>query len=144
MSKRIPAKLIRPPGGQIRHGYGGLHARQPEETGHARPTPCGCVRPHRLRSRERARWPRFQSSTQNLLRFFELGLVEDQMFVPALARCVCFTHLMYIIPPYMYISKEHESWPRPLPYEIIVPTVCSQVDSLSLHSYTLPSLHIPL
>jgi hypothetical protein len=43
---------------------------------------------------------------ENLLRFFELGLIEDQMFIPALAGSIVYlTHLMYIIPTRMYISN---------------------------------------
>lgn len=45
---------------------------------------------------------------QDLLRFFELGLVKNQMFVPALVGSTVYVaHFMYIIPTYMYISKEH-------------------------------------
>jgi hypothetical protein len=43
---------------------------------------------------------------QNLLSFFELGLIKDQVLVPTLVcSAIQPSHLMYRIAPYMYINK---------------------------------------
>ena len=46
--------------------------------------------------------------SQKPLCFLELGLIKDQVFIPALAGCVIeITHVMYIILPCMYIDKKN-------------------------------------
>jgi hypothetical protein len=53
--------------------------------------------------------------SQQLLCFLELGLVEDQVLVPALACCtVNIAHVMYMILPRMYIGNNISRRARPL------------------------------